>query len=234
MTPEQLLGLNQDHLLCINDNIELIGQKFQCHHEVLVPLARLIRQSEQDGIPLRIISSYRSFEQQLAIWNKKFYQEVELNLRDGSKVNSQDLDEAARVKAILHYSALPGTSRHHWGTDFDVFDASHIDQGLTVELTEQEFEEQGPCGNLNFWLQDILTDYQFFKPYFKDQGGIACEPWHISYQPIATAALADYPVALLKHTLESTDIGGKNIIIPMLNDIVEQYVMNICNPDQQG
>lgn len=108
MTAEQIIGLNQDHLLHISDNSELLGQKFQCHHEALVPIAKLIRRSEQDGIPMRIISSYRSFEHQLTIWNKKYYQEVTLNLRDGSTVNSQDLDGQERVNAILHYSALPG------------------------------------------------------------------------------------------------------------------------------
>lgn len=89
MTAEQIIGINQDHLLHIADNSELLGQKFQCHHEALVPIAKLIRRSEQDGIPIRIVSSYRSFEHQLAIWNKKYYQEVTLNLRDGSTVKDR-------------------------------------------------------------------------------------------------------------------------------------------------
>ena len=72
MTPEQLIGLNQDHLINIENNSELLGQTFQCHHEVLIPIAKLIRQSEMDGVPLRIVSSYRSFERQAKIWNNKF------------------------------------------------------------------------------------------------------------------------------------------------------------------
>lgn len=231
MTAQQLIGLDQKHLLLIENNIELIGQKFQCHHEVLVPLAKLIRQSEIDGIPLRIVSSYRSFEQQLAIWNKKYYQEVELNLRDGSSINSQDLDGEARVKAILNYSALPGTSRHHWGTDFDIFDACAIDQGYEVQLLEAEFEEQGPCGNLNLWLEQTLATYQFFKPYLTDKGGVACEPWHISYHPISHSALQEFPVALLTQTIQEAEIGGKQFILPMLEQILEQYVFNICDTD---
>lgn len=231
MTAEQIIGLNQDHLLHIADNSELLGQKFQCHHEALVPIAKLIRRSEQDGIPIRIVSSYRSFDHQLAIWNKKFYQEVTLNLRDGSTVNSQDLDGQERVNAILHYSALPGASRHHWGTDFDIFDASAIDMGHDVELTEQEFTKQGPCASLNDWLEDHLSQYQFFKPYAQDIGGVACEPWHISYQPIAERALDDFPLELLRETLEQSDIGGKQFIMPKLDVLVRQYVMKICQPD---
>lgn len=228
MTAEQIIGLNQDHLLHIADNSELLGQKFQCHHEVLVPIAKLIRRSELDGIPMRILSSYRSFDHQLAIWNKKYYQEVTLNLRDGSTVNSQDLDGQERVNAILHYSALPGASRHHWGTDFDVFDASAIDMGHDVELTEQEFAKQGPCASLNDWLEDHLSQYQFFKPYAQDIGGVACEPWHISYQPIADKILEEFPLELLRQTLEQSDIGGKQFIMPKFDVLVHKYVMNIC------
>lgn len=228
MTAEQILGLNQDHLLHIADNSELLGQKFQCHHEVLVPIAKLIRRSELDGIPLRIVSSYRSFEHQLSIWNKKYYQEVMLNLRDGSSVNSQDLDGQERVDAILHYSALPGASRHHWGTDFDVFDASAIDMGHDVELTEQEFDKNGPCGLLSDWLEDHLSEYDFFKPYAVDIGGVACEPWHISYKPVAEKTLKEFPIELLHTSLEQSDIGGKQFIMPKLDSLVQKYVMRIC------
>lgn len=230
MSPEQLIGLEQSHLLSIEDNLELLGQKFQCHHEALIPLAKLIRQSEEDGIPLRVISSYRSFDYQVAIWNRKFYQEVELNLRGGSRVNSQDLSAEERVKAILNYSAIPGTSRHHWGTDFDLFDACALDQGYKPELTQQEFQDNGPCGNLDNWLANNLSQYDFFKPYAEDLGGIACEPWHISYEPIASQALEEFPIELLRATIEQSEIGGKEFILPKLESLVQKYVKRINQP----
>ena len=37
---------------------------------------------------------------------------------------------AARIDAILCWSALPGGSRHHWGTDCDVIDAAALPAGL--------------------------------------------------------------------------------------------------------
>lgn len=228
MTPEQLIGLNQEHLLTIDNNIELLGQTFQCHHEVLVPLAKLIRQSETDGVPLRVVSSYRSFERQAVIWNNKFKNDVELNLRDGSHVQSFELEPKARVNAILNYSAIPGTSRHHWGTDFDIFDASAIDQGYEVQLTEDEFSEQGPCSNLDEWLDYNLETFGFFKPYREDKGGVACEPWHISYKPIAEKALKEFPLGLLKQTLNTQDIGGKDDITSRLESLARKYVYNIC------
>lgn len=229
MSAEQLIGLNQDHLLTIDNNIELLGQKFQCHHEVLAPLAKLIRQSELDGIPLRVVSSYRSFQRQAEIWNSKFNHDVELNLRDGSTVQSFELEDRARVNAILNYSAIPGTSRHHWGTDFDIFDAAAIDQGYTVELKEEEFSDGGPCSRLDEWLDYHLETFEFFRPYREDKGGVACEPWHISYRPIATKALEEFPLDLLKETLRQEDIGGKNSITERLESLARKYIYTICD-----
>lgn len=229
MTPEQLIGLNQEHLINIENNSELLGQTFQCHHEVLIPIAKLIRQSEMDGVPLRIVSSYRSFERQAKIWNNKFNNDVELNLRDGTTVQSFELTPRERVNAILHYSAIPGTSRHHWGTDFDVFDAASIDQGYEVKLTQEEFDEGGPCSNLDEWLDYNLEKFGFFKPYREDKGGVACEPWHISYKPIADKALEEFPVEFLKDILRQKDIGGKDHITSRLESLARKYVYTICS-----
>lgn len=227
MTAEQLLGLNDEQLLNIVDNSELLGQKFRCHHEALVPLAKLIRQSESDGVPIRVVSSHRTFEHQVAIWNRKFNEPVALNRRDGSQVDSQELSPSQRVLAILEYSALPGTSRHHWGTDFDVFEASAIDQGYEVELTESEFSNNGPCSYLDQWLDENLEQFEFYRPYSDDQGGVACEPWHISYRPLATQALKEYPTEELYQALENSNIAGKEYILPKLDYILKKFVLSV-------
>ena len=231
MTPEQLIGLNQDHLLNIENNSELLAQKFQCHHEVLIPIAKLIRQSEIDGVPIRIISSYRSFDRQADIWNNKFNHDVELNLRDGTTVQSFELTPRERVNAILNYSAIPGTSRHHWGTDFDVFDAAAVDQGYDVKLVEDEFSDAGPCSRLDEWLDYNLNKFGFFRPYREDKGGVACEPWHISYRPLAEKALQELPLDLLKKTLSEKEVAGSMDINSRLESLVRKYLYNICNDE---
>ena len=33
------------------------------------------------------------------------------------------MDDEAAIDKIIEYSTLPGTSRHHWGTDIDIIDA---------------------------------------------------------------------------------------------------------------
>ena len=35
---------------------------------------------------------------------------------------------------ILEWSALPGASRHHWGSEFDVFDLAALPEGYRVQL----------------------------------------------------------------------------------------------------
>ena len=76
-----------------------------------------------DGIDLVAFSSFRDFDRQLAIWNGKFRGERPMQDRAGRRSTPGALSPAERVAAILWWSALPGASRHHWGTDFDVMDA---------------------------------------------------------------------------------------------------------------
>ena len=49
-----------------------------------------------------------------------------------------------RIEAILPWSALPGASRHHWGTDVDLIDRKATPPGYRVQLTPEEFEPGGP------------------------------------------------------------------------------------------
>lgn len=65
--------------------------------------------AKQDGITLKIISATRTFFAQKAIWEAKWSDAAELYP-----------NAYTRAKYILRYSAMPGTSRHHWGTDIDI------------------------------------------------------------------------------------------------------------------
>ena len=39
------------------------------------------------------------------------------------------MDDDAAIDKIIEYSTLPGTSRHHWGTDIDIIDAEPPEEG---------------------------------------------------------------------------------------------------------
>src|SRR5262249_7684278 len=73
-----------------------------------------------DGFDRQAVSGFRDFDRQLAIWNGKFRGTRALLDADSRPLDAADLDQAQRVAAILVWSALPGASRHHWGSDCDV------------------------------------------------------------------------------------------------------------------
>ena len=70
-----VLGTSDDHLCCLNENAFKgdLNQK-KCvfiHTEVLPMYQKLKLFAKSSDIELRIISAYRSFDQQLKIWNQK-------------------------------------------------------------------------------------------------------------------------------------------------------------------
>jgi hypothetical protein len=83
------------------------------------------------------------------------------------------LTPAERVAAILWWSALPGTSRHHWGTDFDVLDAAAMPAGYKLQVIPAEYLEGGPFHRLTTWLDAHMGAFGFFRPYTTDRGGVA-------------------------------------------------------------
>src|SRR5688572_23302102 len=116
-TADQLTGRARSHL------VELSGPTCTLHREAAAPFLAMRAAAAADGIDLVAFSSFRDFDRQLGIWNGKFRGERPMQDRQGRPLDVARLTAAERLAAILWWSALPGTSRHHWGTDFDVLDA---------------------------------------------------------------------------------------------------------------
>ncbi len=75
---------------------------------------------------LEIISSYRDFSRQESIWNRKVSGDLKI-LDDNERViNPKNYSQEELITKIARFSAIPGASRHHWGTDIDIYDASQI------------------------------------------------------------------------------------------------------------
>ena len=181
LTLAQLTGRDASHLSELAD-----GQR-------LVPAAaaafrQLQGDARQAGFELAIASSYRSFERQLAIFNGKARGERPLHDDRGRPLAFPALSPQQLLHAILRFSALPGTSRHHWGTDLDVYDAAAVGPDYQLQLTPQEVQPPGPFAPLHAWLDQRMAAGQshgFFRPYGEDRGGVAPERWHLSYAPLA-------------------------------------------------
>lgn len=135
--------------------------------------------AKEDGVDLKIVSAARSFDYQKGIWERKWFGKT---LLEGHKDASQMEDEGERAAAILRYSAMPGTSRHHWGTDIDLNALSndYFSSGRGL----QEFE----------WLTTHAGQFGFCRPYTdksKGRTGYEEEKWHWSYLPLSKTMTHD-------------------------------------------
>ena len=90
---------------------------------------------------------------------------------------------------------MPGTSRHHWGTDIDLNYLSnvHFESGNGKALYE--------------WMRQNAHDFGFCQPYTEKNNrrpnGYEEEKWHWSYMP-----LAEKYYAAAKQKLKNQLISG--------------------------
>jgi LAS superfamily LD-carboxypeptidase LdcB len=197
------------------------------HRDAAGPAMALRAAAAEAGIDLAFISTFRDFARQAAIWNGKFRGERPLLDRDGTPLVAANLSESERVRAILQWSALPGASRHHWGTDGDVIDRAAVPPDYRPELTVAEYTGAGPFARLNTWLAANLGNHGFHRPYLSDRGGVHPEPWHVSYAPVAAAALRDLSVQVLREAIEQSDLLGRDYLLEQLPALHAQYVMAV-------
>ena len=105
------------------NEMELLGKVIPEFYNEKIPLIKkagkafmnMQKEALKEGIKIEIVSGFRSYNRQKEIWNRKF----KLNKMNGLKPKQNLLK-------IIEYSTLPGTSRHHWGTDNDVVEANKI------------------------------------------------------------------------------------------------------------
>lgn len=205
----QLLGQTNSHLLEMYPN-------HWVHQQAVTAIKSLQQAAQHAGFDLRLASSFRSFDQQNLIWGRKFTGQRPVLDIDNQAINIDTLTETQLIKAICLYSAIPGLSRHHWGTDFDIYDAKQI-AGKDLQLVNSEYQKHGPCYEMNCWLADNLSQFDFATPYsrqaFQQHQSVAAEPWHISFFPIATNAEKHHSSQLVLQAWQTAKIQGKASLI---------------------
>jgi len=220
LSTAQLLGQDDGH-------IHWLGEKTGIHQGMLTSYQQMQLAAKQDGIELTIASGWRGFERQLNIWNNKFLAKTVIKSIDGKIVDITQLTELEKVNAILTFSALPGASRHHWGTDIDVFAPNLLAEQQELQLEPWEYLESGPFALLSHWLKEHSQSFGFYFPYDCYRGGVAHEPWHLSYAPLADIIEQQLNVKLLTNAITTADVKGKNTIINHIDEIYQNYIINI-------
>ena len=219
--------INQTHILGKDESLLVECQNgFRLLPEVCGAFKQMQAAAAQNDVDIQIVSSYRSFDRQLQIWQNKWSGKATLLDANEKTLDASPLSDRQKVHAILTWSALPGASRHHWGTDLDVYDKKSVEQNQhDFQLVCSEYD-QGPCTKLNNWLNEHATKFGFNLPYAEYNGGIAREPWHLSFQSSAQKMFVHLDENMLLTNLKKSDILGIDSIIAMMPEIYQRFVLN--------
>ncbi|KKD62090.1 peptidase M15 [Grimontia sp. AD028] len=219
-TLSSLTGQSQDHLCTLAEGLML-------HKEVQADFLALQSSAEKAGFELTIASSFRDFSRQQMIWDNKFNGLRPMLDGDGTPLDASQLSDDDKVRAILRWSALPGASRHHWGTDIDIYARNLLPEDISIQLEPWEYltGHQKPFFD---WLLVNMKTHGFYLPYREDKGGVAFEPWHISHIPTTKGALDILTPDTLRTAIASSNIAGRETVLNQLDWIYSQYVSNVC------
>jgi LAS superfamily LD-carboxypeptidase LdcB len=213
-----LCGLTEDHLAPF-DKDQL------AHPAAASAFKAMAREARRQGHNLQAASAFRSFQRQAWIWDRKLRGDSPLKDVNGMPL-PPDAPLSERLNATLRWSAIPGCSRHHWGCDFDIFDPDKLTEDR-LQLEPWEYQDDGPFAALRDWLQRHAANFDFFFPYDRDRGGVAPEPWHISFGPVATDMLDSLTADKVATALQQHNILARADLIARLDQLLDKYVFNV-------
>lgn len=200
------------------------------HPAAAEPLRAMRAAASREGIALAVVSAFRDFGRQRMLWNAKYSGERPLLDAQGRRLDPAALEPGALVEAILLWTALPGASRHHWGTDFDVVDLAAAPASYRPRLEPGEYAPGGVFGRLATWLDGHMRRFGFYRPYASGAGGVRPEPWHISYAPVSRQATSGLDARILKSALRDSGVQGEEAILARLDALHERYVRTVDRP----
>jgi len=198
-------------------NLILEGTNFKLQKEALIAFERLQKEALKEGVSIHIVSAYRSFKQQKYIWNKKY-----------NKYISKGLSPKKTIEKIIEYSTIPGTSRHHWGTDIDIIDASVVPPNEL--LIAKNYEHKGVYFKLKKWMDKKAEKYGFYLVYNNNTNrkGFKYEPWHYSYKNLSKPMLKEFLLINRNQFLQKENIKGGNLFSnEFLTKYYSQHILDI-------
>lgn len=188
----------------------LEGNGFNLRGQAAQAFTNMKNDAAKLGIKMYSQSSYRSFDHQLSIWTRKY------NL-----FTSQGLSPKDAIQKIVMYSTIPGTSRHHWGTDLDIIDVSKPIP--SDPLHEKHFTKGGLYEALQDFLVNRAHEYGFYLVYTNDKTrkGFEYEPWHLSYKELSVPMLQEFKQIDLMSELLNLKIKGSAALDKVF---IEKYI----------
>jgi LAS superfamily LD-carboxypeptidase LdcB len=178
------------------DNIYL---RTECYEAFI----KMSEAAKKEGVTLTIISATRTFDQQKAIWERKW-----------AKLKEQKKSDLEMARNIMLYSSMPGTSRHHWGTDID------------INSLENSYFKSGAGKKLYDWMLLHAAEFGFHQTYTdksKGRTGYEEEKWHWSYMPLSGPFLEEYQKQISYSDISG--FSGSNVALEL--KVIETYVQGI-------
>ncbi len=202
-------------------DIDLYGDDYQLRKEAHEAFQAMKKAAYGAGIDIKSVSSYRSFARQAAIFERKYER---FAIEDG-------MEPLDAIDKIIEYSTIPGTSRHHWGTDIDLIDGSKKVSGDV--LVPEKFEAGGPFADFKQWMDENSKKFDFYLVYTDNpkRRGFKYEPWHYSYAPLSIPMLATFRRKNILQLLEEEEfLGSEHFTTGFIKTYIQDNILDI-NPE---
>ncbi|WP_136466369.1 M15 family metallopeptidase [Flagellimonas onchidii] len=199
-------------------DIELFGKGINLRKEAFEAFQKMKKAAYADGFDIKMVSSYRDFYRQEAIWERKYLRFTE---DDG-------MEPLEAIDKIIEYSTIPGTSRHHWGTDIDIIDGYPKVSGDV--LVPEKFETGGPFADFKLWLDENSEKFGYYLVYTDEpkRRGFKYEPWHYSYAPISIPMLTAYRKLNILRLLQYEEfLGCEHFTSGFLRTYIQDNILDI-------
>lgn len=170
---EQYIGLDEQHV-CSFTSIDN-SREFKANQDAIKALRALQDKAKAEGFTLEVCSAFRSFEHQARLFGAKFLGQRPILDRNEQVISNPPADPIERMRAILIFSAMPGFSRHHFGTDFDIYAPNCLPSGQSLQLTYHEYLEGSYFYEFGLFLQENLAQFDFANPYSVREGKSSLE-----------------------------------------------------------
>ena len=202
--------IDRDELLGKGSPLLTKTSTYRLRPEAAIAFEEMKAAALKDGIKFQVVSSYRDYNHQNRIWERKY-----------KRFRESGLSHLATINKIIEYSTIPGTSRHHWGTDIDIVDAT---PGVTSRLlVPSKFHGSGPFCKFKEWMDAHANSFGFYLVYTDtyDRKGFKYEPWHYSYKALSLDYLKAYQALDIKSQLQAANLLGSEYFT---DSFIERYL----------
>ena len=211
--------INTEILIGMDDS-RIVSDTILLEKETYSAFIKMKDAAEKDGIIIKLVSGFRDFYRQQMIWNNKYKKFI----------NEFSLDGPTAIKEIIRFSTIPGTSRHHWGTEIDIIDKNFENEKDL--LISKKYEEGGIFSSLKKWMDKNSKRFGFYIVYDDDSNrpGFEYEPWHYTYKPVSDLYQREFLKLNLKSIISKTKVEGKEFINDeFIKKYIDENIMGISS-----